>query len=320
MLNKEWLSWIENNILRKSNMESLIEILIKSNFDNDRIIKSIIHVYTSIIKKLENGLPLYDLRVEPKLLNEETERWLELQLKQQVRVHYLLDTLLKQGYALSDLQQKISACRNNIVNENRSLQAPIILQMDAPKLVVYQQFLSHAECDELIELAHPRMQRSTVVDNNTGIGTINEIRTSDTTYFHRGEMKLIDDIEDRIAELLIYPINYGEGLQILHYRSGAEYKPHFDYFNEATSGGQSILQKGGQRTATFIMYLTDVEEGGETIFPKINLKVKPIKGNALLFSYYDNGKLDPLTLHGGRPVIKGQKYIATKWLRECIQI
>ena len=81
------------------------------------------------------------------------------------------------------------------------------------------------------------------------------------------------------------------------------------------------LDVGGQRVATLIMYLNTVEEGGETVFPEANIKVQPIKGNAVLF-YYNctpegkERKEDPLTLHSGYPVTKGDKWIITKWLRQ----
>jgi prolyl 4-hydroxylase len=77
------------------------------------------------------------------------------------------------------------------------------------------------------------------------------------------------------------------------------------------------LQQKGQRLATFITYLSEVEEGGETIFPKIDLKVKPHKGDGLLFyNLHSDGTVDELALHGGLPVIKGEKWIVTKWIRE----
>jgi prolyl 4-hydroxylase len=74
---------------------------------------------------------------------------------------------------------------------------------------------------------------------------------------------------------------------------------------------------GGQRVATLIIYLNNVAQGGETIFPEINLKITPIQGNALYFAYTNSkNQVDPLTLHGGCPVLEGEKFIATKWMRQ----
>lgn len=113
------------------------------------------------------------------------------------------------------------------------------------------------------------------------------------------------------------PEENGEGIQVLSYNIGQEYRPHWDYFDNTTEGGALCYNRGGQRIATLIMYLANTEEGGETIFPKANIQVNPIKGNAVLFyNCTPDGKEDPLTLHGGTPVIKGEKWIATKWIRK----
>lgn len=114
-----------------------------------------------------------------------------------------------------------------------------------------------------------------------------------------------------------WPLENGEGIQILNYGTSGEYRPHFDYFPPQRAGSARPLTEGGQRVATLIMYLNDVEEGGQTIFPDIGLAVSPCKGNAVYFSYFNSlGQIDPLTLHGGAPVIQGEKWIATKWMRQ----
>ena len=129
--------------------------------------------------------------------------------------------------------------------------------------------------------------------------------------------ELIARIETRIAELTGCPIERGEPIQVLHYNPGTEYKPHFDYFDPADSGNRQVLSMGGQRVATLIMYLNDVQGGGSTVFPEIGLDVLPRRGNAVFFAYSDDqGRLDPRTLHGGSPVAAGEKWIATKWLRQ----
>jgi prolyl 4-hydroxylase len=113
-------------------------------------------------------------------------------------------------------------------------------------------------------------------------------------------------------------VPYGEGIQILNYAGGGEYRPHFDYFPDNT-GGRVHTAKGGQRTITVIMYLNDVKAGGATVLPDIKLSVYPKKGSALYFSYVNSkGQVDPLTLHGGSSVVEGEKWIATKWIRERV--
>lgn len=184
-----------------------------------------------------------------------------------------------------------------------------------PRIVVFGGLLSDAECEALIDLASPRMARSRTVATKTGGEEINVDRTSDGMFFQRGETELIERIEARIAALLRWPLENGEGLQILRYGPGAEYKPHYDYFDPAESGTPSILKRGGQRVGTLVMYLGEPERGGGTVFPDVHLEVAPKRGNAVFFSY-DRPHPSTRTLHGGSPVLAGEKWIATKWLRE----
>jgi len=191
----------------------------------------------------------------------------------------------------------------------------VVLSMREPRVVVMADFLSDEECDALRELAAPRLARSETVDNTTGGSEVNEARTSAGMFFGRGESALIARIEQRIAALLHWPVENGEGLQVLHYRPGAEYKPHYDYFDPAQPGSATILKRGGQRVGTVVMYLNTVEAGGGTTFPDVHLEVAPIKGHAVFFSY-DRADPGSRSLHGGAPVRAGEKWVATKWLRE----
>jgi prolyl 4-hydroxylase len=192
----------------------------------------------------------------------------------------------------------------------------ILFALNAPRVVLFGGLLSAEECDEMVRLATPKLTRSTVVNAATGAYDVHEARTSRGAHFERGENELVRKIEARIAELTSLPVENGEPIQILHYVPGAEYKPHFDYFDPKLPGNEKVLEMGGQRIATLIMYLNDVESGGSTIFPEIGLDVLPHKGNAVFFAYSsERGELDNRTLHGGSPVASGEKWIATKWIR-----
>ncbi len=186
-----------------------------------------------------------------------------------------------------------------------------------PRVVVFGQLLSDAECDGLIALARPRLARSETVQNETGGSEVHAARTSDGMFFERGEKPLIARVEARIAELLCWPVSHGEGLQILHYRPGAEYRPHFDFFDPQHPGTPRILERGGQRVGTLVIYLNTPEGGGSTTFPDAGLEVAPVRGNAVFFSY-DRAHASTKTLHAGAPVTAGEKWVATKWLREGV--
>lgn len=185
----------------------------------------------------------------------------------------------------------------------------------APRIVVFGGLLSDEECDALIEAARPRLKRSLTVATQTGGEEVNADRTSQGMFFERGESELVRRIEARIARLINWPLENGEGLQVLRYGPGAEYKPHYDYFDPAQPGTPTILKRGGQRVGTVVMYLSEPEKGGGTSFPDVFLEVAPKRGNAVFFSY-ERPHPSTRTLHGGAPVIAGEKWIATKWLRE----
>ncbi|PQQ13471.1 putative prolyl 4-hydroxylase 10 [Prunus yedoensis var. nudiflora] len=150
-----------------------------------------------------------------------------------------------------------------------------------PRAFVYHNFLTKEECEYLIDLAKPSMHKSTVVDSETGKSKDSRVRTSSGTFLQRGRDKIIRNIEKRIANFTFLPVEHGEGLQVLHYEVGQKYEPHYDYFQDEFNTGN-----GGQH------------------------------GDALLFwSMRPDASLDPSSLHGGCPVIKGNKWSSTKWVR-----
>lgn len=191
----------------------------------------------------------------------------------------------------------------------------VLMTMRQPRIVVFGGLLGDDECDALVEEARPRLARSETVDNATGGSEVNAARTSRGMFFQRGESPLIQRLENRIAALLHWPVRWGEGLQVLHYGPGAEYRPHHDYFDPQHPGTEAVLRRGGQRVGTLVMYLNTPARGGATTFPDVLLEVAAIKGSAVFFSY-DRPHAVTRTLHGGAPVIEGEKWVATKWLRE----
>ena len=205
-----------------------------------------------------------------------------------------------------------AASRETLV-EGQSVR--VVASLNLPRVVVLAGLLSDEECDALIAAARPRLARSLTVQTRTGGEELNPDRTSDGMFFNRGETELVRRIEARIAALVHWPVENGEGMQVLHYRAGAEYKPHYDYFDHAEPGTPTILRRGGQRVGTLVMYLNNPTRGGSTVFPDAGFEVMPQRGHAVFFSY-ERPSPATRTLHGGAPVIEGEKWIATKWLRE----
>ncbi|WP_426701050.1 2OG-Fe(II) oxygenase [Rhodanobacter sp. Col0626] len=188
----------------------------------------------------------------------------------------------------------------------------IALSVESPALRVLDNILSDTECADLIELARPRLQRALTVDPD-GRNQVDQRRTSEGMFFGLNEVPLVGRIEQRIASLLGVPANHGEGLQILHYLPGQEYEPHFDWFDPEQPGYKAITAVGGQRIASVVMYLNTPAKGGGTAFPERCLTVTARTGSAVYFAY-ESG--DRSSFHAGLPVQQGEKWIATKWLRE----
>jgi prolyl 4-hydroxylase len=218
------------------------------------------------------------------------------------------------GGALS-FSEQLAQAPNTFETSDREVH--LLLALGSPRIVLFANLLSAEECEQLIEMSRGKLARSSVVNAETGNYDLHPHRTSSGTHFARGENELIVRVERRISELVQLPIERGEPLQILHYQPGGEYKPHFDYFDPAHPGNEAVLKHGGQRVATLVMYLNDVEAGGSTIFPTVGLDVLPRRGNAVYFAYTtEQGELDARSLHGGSPVFAGEKWIATKWFRQ----
>ena len=191
----------------------------------------------------------------------------------------------------------------------------VVMSCQRPRVVVFANLLSPQECEALCQAAQPRLERSETVEVATGGNEVNAARTSDGMFFQRAETEFIAGIERRIAELVNWPVQRGEGLQILRYRPGAQYRPHFDYFDPAQPGTARMVERGGQRVGTLIIYLRAPQVGGATVFPDAGLEVAPVPGHAVFFSY-DQPVPATLTLHGGAPVLAGEKWVATKWMRQ----
>ena len=198
----------------------------------------------------------------------------------------------------------------------------------SPRAFLFKGLLTDAECDHLVELAKSHMEKSSVVDNASGLSKASNIRTSSGAFLGSHQTEIISRIEERISAVTFIPQANGEGLQILRYQEGQKYDPHWDYFHDKLNAAP---ERGGQRYATMLMYLSTPREGGETVFPnaagghvegpewstcaKRGNAVHAVKGDALFFySMTPGGQLDKSSLHGGCPVIKGEKWSATKWM------
>lgn len=176
---------------------------------------------------------------------------------------------------------------------------------ERPDVQLFEGAFTKPECEFLIFLAEPTYGRSIVVIDGRDVP--DPVRTSDGSTIHW----LIEDpathaINRRLAALTQTSVDRGEPLQILRYRSGQEYRPHFDWLGDAN-----------RRMMTALIYLNDDYSGGETAFTKTGLTINGRRGDVLVFSSMTNdGSLEPLSEHAGLPVTNGIKYLASRWIRE----
>lgn len=205
-----------------------------------------------------------------------------------------------------------------------------------PLVVSIEGFLDEDECDYIAEKAGPMVRYSQVslMDKDKGKAA-SEWRTSQSTFLNSMNDDVLTEIDHKVASLTRIPKSHGEYAQVLRYGHNEKYDSHHDYFNPAfyrNDQNTMNLIQGGKRNrfATVFWYLTDVDEGGETIFPRygglpqprdhssceVGLKVKPQKGKVIIFYSLDAaGELDEYSLHGACPVGEGYiKWAANKWI------
>ncbi|HEY0464428.1 MAG TPA: 2OG-Fe(II) oxygenase [Polyangiaceae bacterium] len=201
--------------------------------------------------------------------------------------------------------------------ETSDRSVPVLSRLEQPVVVVLANVFSPEECAQLIEQARPRLVPSTIVNPYSGRDEVAAQRTSLGMFFRLEENPLIARLDRRVAELMQLPLENGEGFQVLHYPVGSEASAHFDFLLPSNDANRASLARSGQRVSTLITYLNEVESGGATTFPKAGLSVLPVRGNAVYFEYCNHaGQLDHQSLHAGAPVHSGEKWVATKWMRQ----
>lgn len=267
---------------------------------------------------------------------EETlEEWLASQIARGCTLESMISSMQVAGYSAGIARDIVSKAFNeagkfpdhiisakaawqSIVHQRKNLDVfkPVI-SINSPRLMVFDDFLSEAECDALVKDAKAKMEDSTVIDPITGKFVKHPERTSRGTHFEHQSSDVVIAIESRINKIFGFTTKQQEAIQILQYALGGEYKAHFDFFSPSDASSKALIAEGGQRLATLIMYLNTPKDGGSTDLPNLGLSIRAKKGTALYFeNVTQQGEVDERTLHAGMPVIAGEKWIATKWLRE----
>lgn len=176
-------------------------------------------------------------------------------------------------------------------------------------------FLEETECQNLISIIDKNLRPSTVSDPKDEC-TVSDYRTSKTADLHYFDDPFFLSIDKKITNLLELSPFLGETMQAQRYEPGQYYKEHWDFFAPTSKEYKVYCDWMGQRTWTTMIYLNDVDKGGETYFKHLKLKLKPKQGMLVAWNnLYKNGIPNPKTMHEACPPISGNKYVITKWWR-----
>jgi prolyl 4-hydroxylase len=197
---------------------------------------------------------------------------------------------------------------------DRMLRTPNTFKIPAQGLDIFvvRDFLTHGECAAVIEL----IDKDRVPSGLLAPTADPDFRTSESC-----NLRIEDDanqmVEKKINRLTGIEPSHGETIQGQRYAVGQQFKPHHDFFYTSEPYWPEQERQGGQRTWTAMIFLNEPEAGGQTFFPKANVRVTPRTGNLLLWNNMDAfGQPNPASLHTGMPVEAGIKYVITKWYRE----
>ncbi|XP_067627169.1 prolyl 4-hydroxylase subunit alpha-1 [Eurosta solidaginis] len=187
-----------------------------------------------------------------------------------------------------------------------------------PLLVIYYDVLSDAEIEIMHELNNNRIERASVMGLNQSI--ISPVRTSQFSFMPKTTHRVLETIDMRVEDMTNLNMTFAEDHQFQNYGIGGHYAQHHDYFHPDTDVKIFSSPEMGNRIATVLFYLTDVEQGGGTAFPYLKRLLMPKKGSAVFwYNLHAYGEPDRRTLHGGCPIIAGSKWVLNRWIREFVQ-
>ncbi|KAJ0175458.1 hypothetical protein K1T71_008617 [Dendrolimus kikuchii] len=183
-----------------------------------------------------------------------------------------------------------------------------------PTIVMFHGVMSDEEIEFIQEMAKPRFKRAVVHDPKTGEMVQANYRISKSSWLRDEESPIVERISRRVADMTGLSMIYAEELQVVNYGIGGHYEPHYDFARRS----ESIFKKhGGNRIATVLFYMSDVAQGGATVFTELGLSLFPEKGAAAFWlNLHPSGEGDLATRHAACPVLRGSKWVSNKWIHQ----
>ncbi|GAB0097676.1 Prolyl 4-hydroxylase, alpha subunit [Sergentomyia squamirostris] len=185
-----------------------------------------------------------------------------------------------------------------------------------PYIVIYHDVMSDEEIEVIKKLAKPRFRRATVQNHKTGELEVAHYRISKSAWLKDEEHEFVKRVGRRVEDMSGLSVDTAEELQVVNYGIGGHYEPHFDFARKEETNAFKSLGTGN-RIATVLFYMSDVSQGGATVFPSIRTALWPKKGTAAFWhNLFASGEGDYQTRHAACPVLAGTKWVSNKWLHE----
>ncbi|XP_060942029.1 prolyl 4-hydroxylase subunit alpha-2-like isoform X1 [Limanda limanda] len=224
-----------------------------------------------------------------------------------------------EGLQMNEAKRSRLFCRYHDGKQNpRLLLKPMKEEdeWDSPHIVRYLNVLSDQEIAKIKELSKPRLARATVRDPKTGLLTTANYRVSKSAWLEEEDDPVISRVNQRIEDITGLEVDTAELLQVANYGVGGQYEPHYDFSRKDEPDAFKRLGTGN-RVATFLNYMSDVEAGGATVFPDFGAAIVPRKGTAVFwYNLFKSGEGDYRTRHAACPVLVGSKWVSNKWIHE----
>ncbi|NXH23056.1 P4HA2 hydroxylase, partial [Bucco capensis] len=224
-----------------------------------------------------------------------------------------------EGVQMTPRRQKRLFCRYHDGNRNPHLLiAPFKEEdeWDSPHIVRYYDVMSDEEIEKIKQLAKPKLARATVRDPKTGVLTVASYRVSKSSWLEEEDDPVVAKVNQRMQQITGLTVKTAELLQVANYGMGGQYEPHFDFSRKDEPDAFKRLGTGN-RVATFLNYMSDVEAGGATVFPDFGAALWPKKGTAVFwYNLFRSGEGDYRTRHAACPVLVGCKWVSNKWFHE----
>ena len=187
---------------------------------------------------------------------------------------------------------------------------------DDPLIWVVDDFVTEVECEHIVQISARKMTEAKV--SRFGANALSEKRTGSVGWIKHDQTPIVRGLVKRVSDLVGVPANHSESLQVIHYGVTQEYRPHYDAWDINTAKGREKTAIGGNRAVTVLMYLNEVDEGGGTSFPNLDIEVAAVPGRMCIFHdlYVDSSERHVDSLHGGTPVVAGEKWACNLWFRE----